>query len=317
MNKKISALAGIAAGAAVFAGELFHIHYDLMGRENHKFRSVLALFEQAPSENQPDRVALNIEKNLRWAKNQPVEKLYLQSDRGERLAGWLTYPDEKSDVFVVFAHGHHTDHNGDPANFIKYYVEKGFNFLAMDHVACGESQGRYCGFDLFESADCLKWIDYLIERFGTDIKIIIHGVSMGGSTVCQMVSRIPCQVRFAVADCPFAGALDEFADAARNAGVKLPGFIINAFNGINKLTAGFDLKDTDVRNSVSRSKVPMLFVHGDRDGLIPIESCLELYDLCNSEKYMLTVGGADHAQSVVVNPESYFKKLNEYIEKYI
>lgn len=302
---------------ALAAGELIHIYYDLMGRENKKFRSVMALFEGKPPEGEEDVFGNFIKEKLKWINEQKTEKLYLTSNRGERLVGWLTCPQAKSRVFAVFAHGHHTDHNGDPANFMRYYIEKGYNFLTMDHVACGESEGKFCGFDYYESQDCLKWIDYLIERFGEDIKIIIHGVSMGGSTVCQMASRVPPQVKLAVADCPFAGAIDEFADAAKGAGVTLPKAVINVFNGINKALAGFDLKDTDVRRSVQSSRVPMLFVHGDSDTLIPIKTCLELYKLCTAEKEMFIVEGAKHAQSVVVNEGGYHKKLDEFIGKYL
>lgn len=319
MNKKLIALGAAGAGVALLAaGELVHIYYDLMGRENKRFRSVLALFEGGAPPESEDRVGRYIKEQLEWINSQESEKLFITSDRGERLAGWLTRPQQPSRVFVLGIHGHNTDHNGDPAKFLRYYVEgRGYNFLAMDHIACGESEGKFCGFGYYESQDCLKWIDYLIKRFGGNIKIIIHGVSMGASTVCQMVSRVPPQVRLAVADCPFYGAIDEFADAAKGTGVRLPQFVISAFNGINRALAGFDLRQTDVRSSVAKSRVPILFIHGKDDTLIPISACTQLYEICTAPKDMLVVDGANHAESVVVDRQAYYSRLDDFIDKYL
>ena len=86
---------------------------------------------------------------------------------------------------------------------------------------------------------------------------------------------------------------------------------------MNKRLAKFDLKDTDVRTSVSQARVPMLFVHGDTDDFVPTRMVYELYDLCPTEKDLLIVKGAAHAESILIGSEKYKAKLNEFINKYI
>ena len=318
MNKKLVALgtAGVL-GAGLIAGEFVHLYMDVMARPL-KHRSVLGLFDGKKKDGEPDEFKDFTDEKLKWINQQSTEKIKITSERGDTLAGFLTLAKEKSNVFVVFAHGHHSTHNGDPANFMRYYIEKGFNFLAVDHVAAGESTGKFIGFDYFEHRDCLDWITYLTARFGDDIKIIIHGVSMGGATVCQMADKVPKQVKLAVADCPYTSALEEYEFVLRKAGIKKSApAILNGFNGLNKIFAGFDFKETDVRNAVAHSKIPMLFVDGSADTLIPLEMTKELYSLCAAEKDILIVDGAEHAQSIAKDEVGYHKKLDEFISKYL
>lgn len=315
MNKKLAALA-VVGTAGILVKEAVHGYFDVMGRES-KYKSLIG-YIVAKSENDGPNEFLEFNRSkLEWIKKQNSEKITIKSHRNKKLVGYLTLPAEKSNIFVVFAHGHHTDHNGDPANFLQYYVEKGYNFLAMDHVSCGESDGLFTGFDYFEHKDCLLWIDYLISRFGENIKIILHGVSMGGATTCKMVDSVPEQVKLAVADCPYTSATEEFAETVKGVGIKNPMPLVKAFNAVNKVLAGYDLNDTEVRSSVSNAKVPMLFVHGDNDGLVPTAMGIELYELCSSPKELFIVSGAGHAESIRIDETGYHKKLDEFINTYL
>ncbi len=314
-GKKIFAVGAVALGA--FAVEqIIHGYYDVMGRRSD-FNSILGkVGYNAANEANADYDKFLQEKRI-WIRQQNTEYISINSDRGEKLQGYLTYPDEESKVFVIGLHGYHASHDGDPAAFARHYVEKGYNFLSIDHVASGDSEGRFVGFGLFESQDTLKWIDYLIERFGEDIKIIVHGVSMGGATVCKMVDSVPAQVKLAIADCPFTNAVEEFANTAKNFGVKNPEPFVKVFNAMNKVFAGYDLNDTDNRESVKNSKVPMLFIHGGADDFVPAAMVEELYNLCGNEKELLIVDGATHAQSISTNEELYLKTVDEFISKYL
>jgi len=314
VNKKRIAAGAVCIGA--IAGTALHGYMDVMGRER-KFKSIIGYLATRNENDGPDEFLMFNQSKHEWINKQNSEKIIIKSHKNRNLTGYLTYPAVESRVFVVFAHGHHTDHNGDPANFLQYYVEKGYNFLAMDHVSCGESEGSFTGFDYFEHKDCLLWIDYLTGRFGDDIKIILHGVSMGGATVCKMISKVPKQVKLAVADCPYTSATEEFSEVIKGAGIKNPKPLVKIFNTANKLIAGYDLNDTEVRGSVLQARAPMLFVHGDNDGLVPTKMGVELYELCPTEKDMLLVSGAGHADSIRVDESGYHKKLDEFIDKYL
>ncbi|MCC8073142.1 MAG: alpha/beta hydrolase [Clostridiales bacterium] len=316
-RKTILTLGAATLGAAGLTAELaIHGYLEVMAKPL-KVRSVFGYIADRLADDNSEFLSFNTEKH-KWIDVQDTQTVSINSDRGDVLKGYLTKPKEKSDTFVFFAHGYHTDHGGDPANFQQFYLEEmGYNFFCVDHVASGESGGNWVGFDYYESADCLKWIDYLVSQFGSDIKIILHGVSMGGATVCKMADCVPKQVKLIIADCPYTSAFEEFDWVVKSAGIKKTNGLLKLFNGINKQLAGYDLKDTDVRSAVIGAKVPMLFVHGTEDDFVPTRMGKELFELCTSEKELLLVDGAKHAESIMTDETSYHKKIREFTGKYL
>ncbi len=316
MKKKTAfALAGL--GTAAVAGIAFHSYLDVMYKETIP-KGLIKIIQEKTDPGDLIELSNMCEKSMEWVDKQNIETVTLLNDRNETLKGFLLMAEKPSKKFCVFAHGYRASHRGDSANFFKFYHDKGFNYLAVDHTAAGESEGDWVGFDYYESIDMLKWLDYIIDRYGSDIEIVIHGVSMGGATVCQMADKIPPQVKAIVADCPYTSAKDEFICVANSVGVKKTApYILGAMNFLNKRLAGYDLEKTDVRNSVKNAKAPMLFIHGGSDTFVPTAMGKELFDLCTTEKDMLIVEPAKHAESIVQDTEGYHKKLNEFLDKYI
>ena len=79
---------------------------------------------------------------------------------------------------------------------------------------------------------------------------------------------------------------------------------------------GFSFGDLEPVVSVKNTKVPMLFIHGAEDKLVPPFMVQKLYDACGSEyKDILVVPGADHAQSYMVAKQQFEAKLDALIEK--
>lgn len=316
MSKKFLIAAGFAALAGAVAEIAVHGYLDVMYKETIPQGLIKRLGNKSNEKDMSDFWQFTADNN-EWVKQQPVEEINRMNIRGDNLKGYFLPAKEESDVFVLFAHGYRSSHEGDPVNFERFYHEQGYNFMSVDHTASGGSEGNFVGFGYFEAEDMLDWIYYLIDRFGEDIKIILHGVSMGGATVCNMASRVPKQVKLIVSDCAYTSAMEEFVHTANGAGVKKTGGLIKAFNLMNKVLAGYDLKETDVRESIKRSRVPMLFVHGDADDFVPTHMVYDLYSNCTQDKDLFIVKGAKHAQSIMVDKEGYENKLREFIAKYL
>ena len=314
---KLLSLAAAGAGLAAVGIAAVHSYLDVMYKETIPIGPMKRL-QNAMDNGDLIPLGQMSARSNEWLAKQDVEIIDHTNARGQVLKGYLLPTAEPSKKFTVFAHGYRSSHLGDPVNFAKYYHEKGYNFFSCDHTAAGESEGDFVGFDYFESRDMLEWLDYLIERFGEDIEIVVHGVSMGGATVCQMACQVPPQVKVIVSDCAYVGAKEEFISVANGVGInKTAPAIFAAFNALNKKLAGYDLEETDVRESVKNSKVPMLFVHGGSDDFVPTWMGYELYELCGNEKDLLIVPEAKHADSIVFGTDDYYAKLDEFLGKYM
>ena len=236
----------------------------------------------------------------------PQIRMSIVSDRGERLAGFYL-PCENSDgsriVFIV--HGYRSDHAETAGMVLDYWHSRGFDVFAPDNTAHGESEGRIIGFDLFESADALKWIDYLKERAGCEVQIVLQGFSLGGASVMKMSDRVGPEVRFIVEDSGYADAQSLLKRSPLFRVLKL----------VHRLLTGSDLSDTDVRPNLSRAVVPILFVQGTEDKLVPAENAPQLCEFYQGPKDKLIVPGARHIEAMYTAPEQYAAKLDEMIRK--
>ncbi len=316
MNNKIKALTAVGAltaaagyGALSFAGDLLFKRGCVPPAE----------FTEKLVDCDKTHLGEYLEKNLQWVEDYGYERHFMISDRGEKLVGYLLRAEEESDVYVFAAHGYRSYGKKEFCGVGQYYLERGINLFIVDHVASGESEGTYCTFGSNETKDCLKWLGYMKETFGEDIKIILHGVSMGAATVMMMSGsgRLPDNVKMTVADCGFTSGPDFFAYRVEQ--VKIPSRgLVKAWNAVNKKRIGFDLNDVKPVEAVKKAEVPMLFIHGEDDGLVPCFMVYELYENCGSEnKDLLVVENADHAQSYMVGGENYKEKLGGFIDAYI
>lgn len=316
MKKITKAVLGTAAAAATS----YYLVADLIDKLLIDRRyTVPQEFSDKVSGADISSLAEICEKNMKWLEGYGYEKYAITSDRGEKLAGYLMKPEKPSDIYVLGCHGYRSDGKKEFNAFAQYYLKKGINVFLIDHVAAGESEGKYISFDRYEYADALKWLTFMTETFGKDIKVIVHGVSMGAATVMMMsgAGNLSRNVKFIVSDCGYTSAWDEFEYKLKE--MKIPTQpLLNTVNSINKHRAGFDFKDTSALESVKKASVPMLFVHGGADVFVPTYMAYILYDACASEeKDLLIVDGADHAQSFLDGQEQYEAKLDEFIEKFI
>ena len=314
---KISSLLKLGAfGAAAVCGAGLLVD-DLLVHRKFELPETLKTFFSGTDMSETRVMADDL---TAWIEDYGYERLTLTNKDGQKLAGYLMRPAEPSKIYVFCSHGYRCNGKREFCGFVQYYLNRGCNVLMVDHRASGESEGTYIGFGFYEAQDSIEWLEYLNETYGSDISIIVHGVSMGSATVMLMsgAENLPENVKLIIADCGFTSAWDEFQ--AKLQGLKIPEWpLLPLVNAVNKRMAGYDFKtDTDAVAAVKKAKVPMLFVHGTDDGFVPCDMVYEVYAACGSEhKELLLVEGAQHAGSIVTDPVSYEAKLDEMIEKYV
>ena len=86
---------------------------------------------------------------------------------------------------------------------------------------------------------------------------------------------------------------------------------------VNRVIAGYDLADADVRPGLAHSTLPILFVHGMQDKTVPYENGKQLFALYRGPKDCLFVENARHVESMYLAPEAYESKLAGFIRRTI
>ena len=239
----------------------------------------------------------------------PFDQFEMLSDRGDDLKGYYYDCGAKGKKIAFIIHGYRSEHIDTTSMYYDLYKKRGIDVFTCDHTASGESKGDYIGFDVFEAKDCLKWIDFLKEKFGEDIEIILHGFSMGAATVMQMSGKCPSNVKFIVED---SGYINAKASLDHQVGI-----MYEPLRFINKVFGKYDLNDSDVTESIMRSRIPMLFVHGKDDKLVPYENGPKLFEMYKGEKDSFFPEGTKHIEAIYTQPEEYGSKIDRFIERYL
>ena len=257
---------------------------------------------------------------MNWLENYGYEEHHMITDDGLMLNGFFFRAKEESKIFAFCAHGYRSSGKTEFCALIQYYLSRNINVFVCDHRGAESSEGNLIGFGAYESKDCIKWLDYINNTFGPDLKLILHGISMGSATVMLMTGNpnLPENVKMCVADCGYTSAWDEFTYKLGE--MKVPAHpLVELVNAVNKVVAGYDFKkDTSAIEAVKRSKTPTLFVHGDADAFVPTKMVYEVYDACACpDKDILVVHGADHAASFITDQPAYEAKLDAFIDKFV
>lgn len=311
ISKKCLFKTAVAVTAGV-TGLSYAVYREVIERDAKIIKGISNMMDKKENGDKP------IDPREAWLRSQKFNEFVLIDEKGEKLKGHFLKAEEQSDVYVLLSHGYRSCGKDEYKLITKYYHDKGVNVLLVDHTASGESEGKYIGFGYYEKTACMSWVDFLIRQFGKDIKIILHGISMGSATVMLMSGEesLPENVKFTVADCGYTSAMDEFKYCLSLA--HIPAFpMLNIVRFITEKKAGYDLRDTNSLYAVTHAKVPMLFIHGGADDFVPVYMQKLLYDACVTEKDILTVEGAWHAQSYPTYSEAYEEKINEFYNRYI
>lgn len=242
----------------------------------------------------------------------------LTSDKGKRLVAYYVPAKEESDVVFVLNHGYRGNFANDFAGQIFDLYERGYHLLLLEHQASKHSEGKYITFGHRESEDELLWLQEINNRFSGEMKLILYGISMGSATVLMLSGdeRLPDNVSFVIGDCGYTNAYRQIELTIKNAGLPCPGFLMALVNFWAKCILHIDFRFISPIDSVKRAKVPILFVHGDKDLFVPTYMVEELYDSCTSEKEKLLVAQAEHGQSYMMGKEICLEKIDAFIEKY-
>ena len=254
------------------------------------------------------------EKMVNWMKQTrklPHQDFEITSFDGLKLHGRYYEYTPGAPIELMF-HGYRGNAERDLCGGVQRCFALQRSALLVDQRASGRSDGNVITFGIKEHKDCLKWVDFMVEHFGPDVKIILTGISMGASTVLMAAGNpMPPQVKGVLADCGFTSAKAIMQDVIRQ--MKLPPQLVYPFVRLAaRIFGGFDLEEDSALEAVKRATVPIIFLHGDNDTFVPSSMSQENYDACASRKQLVLISGAGHGLAYPVDKQNYLKALDDF-----
>lgn len=269
----------------------------------------------SPKDSQYDPYRAEMKRIYHQLKERPYKTVTVQSHDGLTLSGRYYHVKDGAPLDIAF-HGYRshplTDFSGGSA--LSFQLEH--NLLLVDQRAHGKSEGRTITFGIQERQDVLSWVYDALNRFGTDCKLFLYGVSMGAATVLMASDlELPENVKGIVADCPYASPMDIILDVAKKREMPIPLWLIKPFVILGaKIFGGFDIRETDAIRAVAKAKVPILIIHGEDDRFVPCEMS---NITAHNPKYITrhTFPGAAHGISYLVDKARYQEIVTEFVNQ--
>ena len=243
----------------------------------------------------------------------------LTADDGLTLHGVYYANAETADThrWALVLHGYRGDYTGALQLAAPYY-EAGYQVIAPDLRACGESEGDYVGMGWLDREDILRWIDFILAD-DPQAKIVIHGISMGAATTMMTAGEsTPDNVKAFVEDCGYTSVWDIFSSELQLRFGLPESPILYTASGVARLRAGYSFTEASALAQVARCEKPMLFIHGTADDFIPYEMMDTLYNAKPGDnKAELTAEGAGHGEAMYALGDSYWDTVFDFIAPYM
>ncbi|MBI4019611.1 MAG: alpha/beta fold hydrolase [Candidatus Aenigmarchaeota archaeon] len=215
------------------------------------------------------------------------EEIFFGNGRGEKLAGVVHYRKEISSA-VILCHGFRSSKENKAAWAER--LSDNFVVLRFDLSGHGESDGELKDITITRLlADMNAAIDFMIARGAKTIGLAGH--SLGGSLSILASER-------AKAICSLAGATD---------------FGTRNLNRFGLLHFDQDAKKYDFYRTLKKSKTPALFIHGDRDEVVPLWHSEKGIQAATEGSRMEIIRGMDHSYAghydkIISLSEAWFKE---------
>lgn len=291
----------IAAGAGLYIGNLafercMSASWDaLLGIENHA-RDVAPIEEG--------------EEEFNW------REAVTEGRDGVPLRGTYIESRDHSHRTVILLHGLY--HNRSMClPYVGMYRRLGYNVLLVDQRGHGESGGQTT-WGICEADDIGQWVQWLKRQDGS-MTIGLHGISLGAAMALLYAGSDEGQdTAFVVADSAYGNIISlgrEKIIAAGNDEVLWEyDMVLPFFQAAMWYHTGKVMADIEPAQAVRSIRCPVLFLHGQEDRLVPVETAWSLYEACSSpHAYIHVFPGSPHAVGIDTDRREYRQVVTSFL----
>ena len=213
---------------------------------------------------------------------------------GQTLHAWWMPAQRTSPKVVLYFHGN----DGNVSTSIAETAllrELGPSLLVVDYRGYGTSDGAFPSEDtMYEDAEAA--LGFVVHRLGEKPRdVYLYGQSLGAAVAIELAVRHP-EVGGLVVENGFT-SIYEMARLNPLYAIYPVGLVLNQrFDSIDK---------------VSRLRMPVLYIHGTRDRIVPFAMGDALFEHSGGKKRFIAVPGGEHMDNARVAPRLLKQAISE------
>lgn len=251
---------------------------------------------------------------LSYAPPLAFEDLELMTADGLRLAAWyIPAPVKQPKGAVLVCHGVGANRE-DVLPKAQFLAPAGYSCLLFEFRNHGKSQGRRCSLGMRETLDLRAGLAAL-ERKAPGLPVGIFAQSMGAATAILAAADTP-RVAAYVLDSPFASLWEMARENFRHVPDLLGVPLQYAVSFWGSLMVGGSIFDISPEHHVQELEPrPVLFIHGQKDALIPYEHSVRLHAAYRGSKQLWLVPDAWHVAAHLKHGQEYAGRVLEHFDR--
>lgn len=226
------------------------------------------------------------------------------------IAGWWIPAKTLSDRCVILLHGY-SDAKVGAIGWAPIFHELGYNILAIDHRAHGESGGAYVTGGHFEKHDLSQVIDQIREQQpDTTRQLILFGVSMGSAIAAHTAA-----MRDDIDAVIFESWVGDFifASHAHTNLMGLPGGFIGELSAhFAAWMTGANFRRDRAITALPKIKCPVLLILGTRDPFADLEETRRVAGAMPNVEMWLPPD-VHHVLAMATDYEAYRKRIAGFL----
>lgn len=174
-----------------------------------------------------------------------------------------------------------------------FLMDRGYDLLFVYQRGHGISGGKRSTMGILEQEDVLSWANWACGRPELDT-VILAGQSMGCAAVSYASDRLQNpKIKGMILDCGFLSPYSQMRRTCLERHLP-PKLMMSHVRFFAKHLLGIDITHT-VTDSLRRTSIPALFMHGAEDRAVPLTEVQETFDACASPKQLYVAPSGRHA----------------------
>ncbi|MDE2666253.1 MAG: alpha/beta hydrolase [Acidobacteriota bacterium] len=218
-----------------------------------------------------------------------LQEIELETEDGIRLLSWY-WPGDRPLTLVYFSGN--GGNRADRLEWARDFHRLGYGLFLLEYRGYGGNPGTPTERNLYRDAQAA--LDWLARDPGR--KLAYLGESLGSGVAVEMATRAP------PAGLIIQSGFSSAADVGQHRYPLLP--------------VGLLMKDPfDSLPKIKGLSCPLLAIHGDRDRTVPLPLGWALFEAAPEPKEWLMVPGAAHNDVSGVGGQSYWKKIDDFLNE--
>ena len=221
------------------------------------------------------------------------EDVSMIAEDGVRLHGWVL-PVRDARLTILLSHGNAGNIGDRLDRSLLLQSRLRASVLLYDYRGYGSSQGSPDEAGTYR--DVRAAYQYLVEAKKLDPRrLVLFGESLGSGVALELAVAQPAAAL--VLEAPFTSVPDM---ARATVFAPLAPFVRTRYDNLAK---------------VSRLRMPLLVLHGDRDEVVPFAQGRRLFEAAPEPKRFFAIPGAHHNDAYFVGGEAYWRALGEFLDQ--